>query len=333
MLPRPDRMTVEMLLRTYLDRFQHRGLRFDLQRSPWHEYGNYIGVLAASLIAGAVIWALFARKARERWLGASLALTTVVLFALSAGEFAAWAPASIAAHLPLLSSFRIPSRYTIAAVLFGVATLGWVLQALEADGTIGARSRAFVAIVCVLAGLDLFLTNSAQFARVFSIAPVSKGFALLRGPQRVEVDATSSPYTTDSPVFRSLMNNRAFYQCYEPLQTKRTSTPDGPLVQASGDARVFDFVFSPNRVEFTVAAGRDASEVRLNQNFADGWRSSAGRVTPSKDGGQPSVTLAPGQTGKFAFSYVPPGLASGIIILIVMSLIAVATWRRVLPDW
>ena len=54
----------------------------------------------------------------------SLALTTIVLFLLSLGEFAAYAPAVLSQHLPLFSSFRIPSRYTIPFLQFAALTVG-----------------------------------------------------------------------------------------------------------------------------------------------------------------------------------------------------------------
>jgi hypothetical protein len=67
----------------------------------------------------------------------------------------------------------------------------------------------------------------------------------------------------------------------------------------------------PNRIEFSVIGGREPSRVRLNQNFARGWRSTAGPVTADPEAGQPSVVLAPGQTGKHSFAFVPFGLFLG----------------------
>ena len=43
-LPRPDGMTTEMVLRTYFDRYQNRGIRYDGQRSGW--YGTAITLAA-----------------------------------------------------------------------------------------------------------------------------------------------------------------------------------------------------------------------------------------------------------------------------------------------
>jgi hypothetical protein len=327
----PDRMTVEMLLHTYLDRFQHLGLRFDLQRSRWHEYGNYIGALGALLIAASTIWALVRRSARDRWLGVSLAVTTLLLLALSAGEFSAWAPASVAGHLPLFSSFRIPSRYTIAFVLFGVATVGWVVQLLEREAPAANGLKVFAGIICVLAAVDVMVQNRSQLERVFSLPPLDRGFAVARGAQVLPVDAASSAYTNDSPMFHALMDGRTFFNCYESLQTRRVATPDGALVESDGKSQVLDVHFSPNRIEFSVIGGREPSRVVLNQNFAAGWRSTAGVLVPSPTDGRPSIVLEPGQTGKFAFSFVPPGLIAGLLILVVALALTVLWWGSSLP--
>ena len=80
-----------------------------------------------------------------------------------------------------------------------------------------------------------------------------------------------------------------------------------------------------------MTGGREGSEVALNQNFAPGWRSSAGTVVPSRLRGQPAVRLAPGQTGRFAFSFVPPGLGIGTAIFLVAAIGSALVWRRRLP--
>src|SRR5262249_36112632 len=98
-LERPDAMSTEMIVRTYLDRYQDGSLRFGGQRSGWYEYGNYIGGLGATVVVAAIIWPFFARRAYERWLGLALAATSILLLLLSAGEFSTLAPASIANHL------------------------------------------------------------------------------------------------------------------------------------------------------------------------------------------------------------------------------------------
>ncbi len=311
----PDAMSPEMVLRTYLDRYQNRGLKFDHQRSGWYEYGNYIGGLAAAVIAAAMLFAFLVPGTRERWLGLSLALTALVFLALSAGEFSAWAPASLARVLPLFSSFRIPSRYTLAFVLFGTATAGWAWNAAAGEVRFSRPASVLLAIVASVAALDVAVQTREQFPGVFSLAPLTRGFRIGGGPTTpLPVDTAANAYATGSPMLHGLMNDSSFWRCYESLQLVRSGTPDHPLIEADGTGtRVFDVRFTPNRVDFSVAAGRDATVVRLNQNAAAGWSSTVGPVVPDATSGM-RAALAPGTTGKYSFRFTPPGLALGLVI-------------------
>jgi hypothetical protein len=331
-LERPDRMTLEMLVRTYVDRYQTRAIKYAGQRSGWYEYGNYIGGTAAVLLVASLVWTLVTRIGRDRWLGIALSLTSICMLALSAGEFSPWAPASLANHVPLFSSFRIPSRYTIAFVMCAVPALGWALRELGSGWTPSAQMRRFLAIAYFVVAADVLIQNREQLAGSFSQAPLTRAsFALLGGVKAIEVDAASSPYGPGSPMLQAVMSNRSFFNCYESLQTKRVATPDGRLLATEGDARIVESTFSPSRIEFSVIGGRGASEVALNQNLAPGWRSSAGPVVPSRERGQPAVRIATGQTGRFEFTFVPPGLFVGIGILLVAVCSSGLMWRARLP--
>ena len=50
---------------------------------------------------------------RENWLHVSFALTAVFLLSLMVGEFGSLAPYVLLHRLPLVSQFRLPSRYTL----------------------------------------------------------------------------------------------------------------------------------------------------------------------------------------------------------------------------
>jgi hypothetical protein len=95
-----------------------------------------------------------------------------------------------------------------------------------------------------------------------------------------------------------------------------------------GDAKIFATRFSPNRINFSVSAGREQSRVRLNQNFAVGWRSDAGVVQPDPATGQPSVVLSAGKTGTFSFVFVPPGLFLGCGLGLLAIGASAYGWRR-----
>ena len=129
-------------------------------------------------------------------------------------------------------------------------------------------------------------------------------------------DAESNAYTAGSPMFTALMHDRSCYHCYESLQLTHTATAEHPLVFSDDNAKVAETMFSPNRIEFTVIGGSAPARVSLNQNYAPGWSSTAGAFTPTR-AAMPGVTLAPGQTGRFAFVFVPEGLWTGLGIFAV----------------
>ena len=127
---RPDLVTLDALKQTYLVPTQDVRGRLPMQRHGWHEYGNYIGPGSAIAIVCGFVWVLVRRSRADHWFGVSLAVTTVFLFLLSLGEFAAYAPANLAHYVPLFSSFRIPSRYTIPFLQFAALTLAWAFQSI-----------------------------------------------------------------------------------------------------------------------------------------------------------------------------------------------------------
>jgi len=328
----PDLTTVEMLARLYLDPYQTRGLKLDGQVHGWYEYGNYVGLPVVLLFAASVVSILKADRAAGRWFGAGLAVTTLVLLAMSAGEFGSLAPATIATHIPLLSDFRIPSRYTIVVGLFGVATVAWGLRSTIAEAPRTPRLRTLLLFICVLAIVDLVVRNQAQLRGIFGQRPIAGGFSLLGGPDTLGVDRDSDPYRPGSPMFSALMADRSFFSCYEVMQLRRTADPNHPLVSSDGGVKLVASKFSPNRVEFSVVGGREPGRVRLNQNFSTGWSSDAGQVVPDPATGQPSVVLVPGQTGRFAFRFVPPGLFPGLLCGLVGVAGAVLLWTRRLGE-
>ena len=326
----PDRMTLEMVRHTYLDASQNLRTKLDQQRHGWHEYGNYIGPGSAVLLIAGLLVALWGRGAPDAWFGRALALTAAFLFVLSLGEFSAWAPASLLKHVPLFSSFRIPSRYTIPSLLFGAMALGWALRGFALE----ARPRlvqVVVGVMCLAIGAHLISVNRDQFKGVFSVAPFDTTFPWMGGPhQGITTDFESSAYTRTSPMLRALVEDRFFYYCYESLQLVRASNPEQPLLFTEGGGTVTGPKFTPNRVDFALYGGGEGSRLYLNYNWGPGWVSSAGPIDHSPER-IPSVALSPGQTGRFAFWFVPPGLWAGTAIGLVAIALSAAFWRRSCP--
>jgi hypothetical protein len=127
-------------------------------------------------------------------------------------------------------------------------------------------------------------------------------------------------------MYRALMDNRALFHCHEGVQVTRTAQPEAPLISATDGAEIFMGSFSPNRIEFGVAVGGTESRVVLNQNFANGWRSTAGPVVPDPISRRPSVVLPPGTVGTFQFRFAPEGLLTGLAVFLFAAAAAAAGW-------
>ena len=80
------------------------------------------------------------------------------------------------------------------------------------------------------------------------------------------------------------------------------------------------------------AVNREHLREILNQNFARGWSSSNGAVEPDPSSGQPSVMLAGGYSGPIAFTFVPPGLWTGLIVALAALAASIVVWRRARSD-
>jgi hypothetical protein len=333
---RPDRVTLDMLTQTYLVPTQDVGARLPMQRHGWHEYGNYIGIGSAIAIVIGLIW-VFAfsslpRRSAEReggWFGISLAVTTIFLFLLSLGEFAPFAPANLAHYVPLFSSFRIPSRYTIAFLQFGTLTLAWAFRSIIGRYGFPQSARIAVAVVALGASAHLIAVNQWNLRNVFTEAPFDTSFHWMKGPSQIATLADASPYTPGSPMLRALMEDRSFFTCYESLQLAHGSGPDRPLVfDANPGERVRDLSFSPNALSFAVAPGDADARVILNQNWAPGWTSTAGSIAAPRPTELGSVTVPPGTSGGHAFTFRPPQLVAGLVLFNVALIVTMLLWRR-----
>jgi hypothetical protein len=291
----PDRMTPAMLWRAYTDSSLNAdSRRFDVQRHGWWEYGNYIGLLAALCICLSLVWPFVFASMPQRSFAIALALMAVWFLILSAGEFHAFAPALALTHVPLFSDFRVPSRYTIPFVLFGTLAIGAAARPAVDRLLTTRRRQGVLAVVCVIAVAQLVIVNQRAF-RTTRSQPAGLGLS------------------ADN--------------CREPLQLIRSADDEHPLVWSDGKSHIVSIEGTPNRVQFAVVGGFESSKVFLNQNYAPGWRSGVGPVLLDP-GGRMYVQLAAGQTGTFSFSFVPPGLTAGVLLLVVALIPSALVWNR-----
>ena len=339
---KPDRVTLDILTQTYLVPTQDVGSRLPMQRHGWHEYGNYIGSGSALALALGLLFVLLHRlprrmahgdhgttPEREGWFGISLAVTTIVLFLLSLGEFSPYSPAVLSQSLPLFSSFRIPSRYTMPFLQFAALTLGWAFRTAILRYGFPRRARATVAVVCLGAAAHLIYMNQWNLKGVFSETPFDTSFHWMSGPRQITTDADSSAYTGGSPMLRALMNDQSFFNCYESLQLARGAGPvNPPVFDASASGRLGELEFAPNRLTFSVTAGREPARVALNQNWGPGWKTNAGPIEVGPRTELSTVTVPPGRSGRFSFTFTPPGIYMGTTILAVALIATALAWRQ-----
>ncbi|MFM8533115.1 MAG: hypothetical protein ACKOEC_05920 [Acidimicrobiia bacterium] len=322
---KPDLVTMQMLKQVYLTPTQDVGARLPMQRHGWHEYGNYIGIgSAVALIAGLVV-ALWAGG-----IGIPLAITTISLFLLSLGEFSSIAPAVLIQKLPLFSSFRIPSRYSIPFLQFAALSLAWAYHAITQRYTLSTVTRVVVAFVALAASAHLIAVNRWNLKDVFTIDAFNTHFSWNSGPRAIDTDTESSPYTPDSPMLKALMADRAFLNCYESLQLARGAGSGSPVVDSNAPPRIGDVAFTPNRITFTVNDGAAPAHVILNQNWSEGWTSDAGPITTGKPTELSFVEVPPGTTGRFSFHFVPPGFYLGLGVSAAALIATALLWRRTL---
>ncbi len=306
----PDAMSVDMVARAYLDPAPVRGFAYAAQRHLWHEYANHIGAFGAILFLASCAWIAWrAGGGERRWLGVSIAATAVLLLLISAGEYGAWAPYSLMRRLPLISNFRVPSRHTLAFVLLAAAAAGFALAEAARETDARKDARALLALVFVMATLHLATVNRAVFAGVFRRAPLAGAFHALGRPPAPAEDLSGDVYTGDAPMLRAVVENRAFLHCYEPLQIANTYAAGRPLVFTDSEAALTGVTFTPNRIEFAVVPRSRTASVALNQNFIDGWRSTAGDVMRS---GAVEISTP----GRYTFWFVPPGLMAGSVLFL-----------------
>ena len=326
---RPDLVTLEVLKQTYLVPTEDVRDRLSMQRHGWHEYGNYIGIGSAIAIVFGWIWVLVRRSPAHHWFGVSLAVTTAFLFALSLGEFAAYAPASLAHYVPLFSSFRIPSRYTIPFLQFAALTLAWAFHSIVTRYGFPQPIRMAVAIVALGASAHLISVNQWNFRNVFTEPPFDTSFDWMSGPRDIKVLADVSPYTAGSPMLRALMEDRSFYTCYESLQLARGAVADRPQVFDTNDGnRVTGLNFTPNALSFSIEPGAADARVALNQNWAQGWTSTTGQIVAPRPTELGSIVVTAPASGRFSFTFEPPLLVAGLVLFNTALVVSLLMWRR-----
>jgi hypothetical protein len=333
-IEKADFMSVEMLRIAFWDPSQGTHVKVPgVQQYGWHEYGNYMGWFGATLALASAGWILVFRRRREHWREASAALGLVVVVLLTAGEFAAYAPASLLRDLPLFSSFRVPSRYTLLVPLLGAICVAFAARVLE--GARGASAwRRLVGIICVVGVCQIALVNRALFRDVFILSADGQSRLFERTTPTVaarEVLTPGGPRVPRTFLLDSMLAGVSPLDCYDPLQVRKVAWPGPMTIRSEGDITISGSTFSPNRVASNVVVGRDPVRVVLNENFAEGWATNVGQAERDPASRQPSVVLSAGYVGPIVFAFVPVGLWTGLTICAIALALSVVVWRACAP--
>jgi hypothetical protein len=316
----PDYMSWEMLRIAFFDGSQDTRVKVSpgVQVYGWHEYGNYMGWFGGALALASAVWIFLFCWRREHWRESSAALALVVVVLLTAGEFASYAPARLMRDLPLISSFRAPSRYTMLVPLAGALCAAFTLSLVE---RVAARPwRRLAEIVCIVGVVQIVVVNRAHFRDVFVLDVPAQSRLFEPTPPTVvqqELVTPGGPWVHRTFLLDSLLAGAAPLYAYEPLQLNRVARLGPVAISGDGDVSISEPTFSPNRVTAKVTVGREPLRVVLNQNFADGWSSNAGTVEHDPASGRPSVALPAGYSGTVVFTFFPPGLWMGVAICLV----------------
>jgi hypothetical protein len=327
----PDFMSVKMLLVSFWDPAQPsiKGkVTPGVQLYGWQEYGNYLGA-GATLALISAIWILVFRW-RANWREVSTALVLIMVLLLTAGEFAPYAPARWFRTLPLISNFRIPSRYTLLVSLTGALCVAFAARACENLQPV-SRRRWLVRLACVAGICELVILNRRPFENVFVLAADTQSHLFDRVAPTVsehQFGTPGGPRVHRSFMLDSMLAGVSPLDCYEPLKVKRVAQLGPMAIRGEGDVTISNQTFAPNRITARAVVGREPARVILNENFAAGWTSNAGRVRAALPAGQPSVELPAGYSAIITFSYVPPGLGIGLAVLVVAAGVSVGLCRK-----
>jgi len=330
----PDYMSIELLRHSLWDEFQGPSLRINrtVQRYGWHEYGNYMGWFGATLAGVSAVWLLIYRRRREAWQEAAVAVSLVAVVLMTAGQFAAFAPAELLRHVPLVSSFRIPSRNGLLLPLVGALCIGYVLRAVERELARGS-TRQLLGILCLVGVCQLGLVNGELLGGVFVLPPLENEARITERMTPAIVAAEPATGRAADPaeyshLLESMVAGVSAVNCYEPLTPRIVALPDHPMLESSQPVTIDEMVFSPNRISARVVAGRRPARIVLNQNYATGWSSNVGRVVRDPESRRPSVVVPAGFAGTLAFSFEPPAIWSALALGALSVLLSLVMWRR-----
>ena len=271
----------------------------------WHEYGTYLGPAAAIL---AVIGLISGFKKRWPYL-----LLAVIGIALALGSFIhPYSPWDLLQKLPGFQSMRVPSRFSLLALISVAILSGYGLDYLLSKLRYRKGALAVVTLLIVL-GTHLYVC-----------LPVL-GEAFVRSPVEVTKASDFRQIEGDpNRMYEAFLSNRgtiraAWLSAYR--HGRGIMGYDGQTLEWYSDndaVKVLKREFTPNRLRFEVETETGGTLV-ISQGYDPGWQVEDGRsITPQSD--LISFNVLPVDK-KIELYYSPDFFALGLIVSI-LSIIA-----------
>lgn len=306
----------------------------------WHEYGMYIGVVPAVLLAVACFWPA---PRRELLLRGTAALALLLGF----GAFHDLSPWSLLHQVSLFRSQHVPTRWLYPAVLLlGVGTAAILGRLIE---RVPRRQHLELGLLggCLLLAVDIGRESSLPMARAFWMRPVA--VAVAPGFEQFERVPRALQYRERDyapEAVPAVLAGIGVLQCTmhaslnvwapkgkngRPLgmgaRGRESKQYRGEVFTEPTASKARLVSFSPNRLEVEVEGARPGDRLVINQNFDPGWSVEDRAVEPYQDLISTRVNAA---RERVVFRFWPRGLSAGLVVLglTLGALAALGYWRR-----
>jgi hypothetical protein len=292
------------------------GWRYEGHEFVWPEYGTYVGWAVLGLGALGLFGAW-----RRPWRGVVAGL--VLFLAFMTGEHGPASPWSLVHRLPVYDSLRVPSRFAVFFTLYlgllaghGLDLVAQKLARVPRPLAPVLRALPFLAVGGIAA--DLVIVHFPVINR-WTDPPVVTNFVSERH-YLTERHAYGRFYASFP---RMNLGSRGCYEAMTFTPARGLWTGDRPqarLLRTAGSVRAWGRTSSRVWADVTL---EQSGRVLFNQNYAPGWRSSAGTVVSNAE--MLAVDLPKGSY-HLALRYRPRTLLPGACLSALGTLCALALW-------
>lgn len=287
----------------------------------WHEWGMYVSLPGAVLLAVALVGAPGRRESL-------LKLVALAFIVLGLGSFHALAPWRLLhEHAPIFRSQHVPSRFLYPAVLLtGLLVASW-LGALVARGAPRRRwldaalAGAALALACDVASVAQKPMASAMVLRAPPITPRAEFRFEQRPPFQYR------PRDWAGPMYLAMLANTGVIDCYgtPPFEERGAIAASDRryrgevYLEPRGEARIERW--SPNGATVRVSGAAPGARLIYNMNHDRGWTARVEGANPTTlrvvDEQHRVAVDVPAGDSVVVLSYRPIGLRAGVLLLLV----------------